>query len=56
MKQQGHLVYTGEKRNAYRILMETREGKQSFERCGRSSEVNIKMGLRTVSRKRWNWT
>jgi hypothetical protein len=38
----------GEKRNAYRILVETPEGNRPLERPRRRWEDNIKMGLREI--------
>jgi hypothetical protein len=51
MRWTGHVARIGEKRNAYRILVSTPEGKRPLGRPGRRWVDNIKMDLRDV---RWD--
>ena len=44
----GHMACTGEKRNAYRILMEKPEGKRQLRRPGLEWQGNIKIDLIAV--------
>jgi hypothetical protein len=46
MRWAGHVARMGEKRNAYRILVENPEGKRPFGRPRRMLEDNIKVDLR----------
>jgi hypothetical protein len=46
MRWEGHVARRGEKRNAYRILMGTPEGKRPLRRPSCRQEDNIKMDLR----------
>jgi hypothetical protein len=45
MKWAGHVAQMGEKRNAYRILLEKPEGKRPLGRSRRSWADNIVMNL-----------
>jgi hypothetical protein len=42
----GYVARMGDKRNAYKILVETPEGKRPLGRSGRRLEDNIKMDHR----------
>jgi hypothetical protein len=44
----GHVARTGEKRSAYRILVEKSEGKRPIRRLRHRQEDNIKMDLREI--------
>jgi hypothetical protein len=44
----GHVAQMGEKRNAYRILVEKPEGKRTLGRRRHRWEDNIKMDLREI--------
>jgi hypothetical protein len=44
----GHVARTGERRNAYRILVGTPEGKRPLGRPRRRWEDNIRMDLREI--------
>jgi hypothetical protein len=52
MRWEGHIARIGEKRNAYRILVGTPEGKRPLGRPGRRWVDNIKMDLRGIG---WIW-
>ena len=41
----GHVVYMGDRRDVYRVLVGKPEGKRPFERPRRRWENKIKMGL-----------
>jgi hypothetical protein len=45
MRWAGHVAHTGEKRNAYRVLVGKPEGKRSLGRPRHRWEDNIKMDL-----------
>jgi hypothetical protein len=45
----------GDKRNAYRVLMRTPEGKRPLGRPRRSREDNIAMGLRGIGWGDMDW-
>jgi hypothetical protein len=47
----GRVTCLGERRNAYRILIEKPEGKRPLGRPRRKWEVNIKMDLREIGRE-----
>jgi hypothetical protein len=49
MRCAGHVACTGEKRNAYRVLVRKPEGKRSLGRLKAQVEVNIKMDLREAA-------
>jgi hypothetical protein len=51
MRWAGHVEGMGEKRNAYRILLEKPEGKRPLGRPRRRWEDNIRMDLREI---RWS--
>jgi hypothetical protein len=51
----GHVARMGEKRGAYRILVERPEGRQPLGRPRRRWEDNIKMDLREVGWVGVNW-
>jgi hypothetical protein len=51
----GHIARKGEKRNAYRILVGTPEGKRPLESPRRSLVGNIKMDLREIRWRGVNW-
>jgi hypothetical protein len=51
MRWAGHVARMGEKRNAYRILVEKPEGRRLLERSICKWEDNIKMDLRETG---WN--
>jgi hypothetical protein len=48
MRLSGHVAQTGEKRNAYRILVGKSEGKRQLGRRRRRWVLNIKMNLREI--------
>jgi hypothetical protein len=48
MRWAGHVARMGEKRNAYRILVEKPEGKRPLGRLRRRWVDNIKMDLREI--------
>ena len=49
------MVRMGEKRNAHRFLMRKLEEMRPLGRPRRSSEDNIKMGIKVVRRKSKDW-
>jgi hypothetical protein len=53
MRWAGHVARTGEKRNAYRILVGTPEGKRPLGRSRRRWVDNIKMDLREIGWDVW---
>jgi hypothetical protein len=55
MRWAGHVARIGEKRNAYRILVGTPEGKRSLERLTRKWVDNIKMGFREIEWDGMDW-
>jgi hypothetical protein len=55
MRWTGHVARMGEKRNAYRILVENPEGKRPLGRPRRSRVDNIKMGLREIGWDGMDW-
>jgi hypothetical protein len=48
MRWSGHVAHTGQKRNAYRILLGKPEGKRPLGRPKHRWEDNIKMDLREI--------
>jgi hypothetical protein len=48
MRHIGHVACVGEIRNSYKIVVEKREGKRSFERSTRKWEDNIKLELKEI--------
>jgi hypothetical protein len=55
MRWAGHVASVGEKRNAYRILVEMPEGKRPLGRPRRRWVDNIKMDLREIGRDGMDW-
>jgi hypothetical protein len=55
MRWAGHVARTGEKRNAYRILVEKPEGKRPLGRPRRRWVYNIKMDLRETGWDGMDW-
>jgi hypothetical protein len=55
MRWAGHVARTGEKRNAYRILVGKPEGKRQLGRPRRRWVDNIKMDLREVGWDGMDW-
>jgi hypothetical protein len=53
MRWAGHVAYMGEKRNAYRVLVEKPEGRRALERP--RWEDNIKMELREIGLGGIDW-
>jgi hypothetical protein len=51
----GHVTRMGEKRGAYRILVETLEARRPLGRPRRRWEDNIKMDLQEVGRGGMDW-
>jgi hypothetical protein len=51
MSRAGHVARMGEKRNAYKVFVEKREGKRPLGRPRRRWVNNIKMDLREIG---WN--
>jgi hypothetical protein len=50
-----HVAYMGEKRNAYRVLVEKPEGKRPLGRHRRRWEDNIKMDVREIGWSVMEW-
>jgi hypothetical protein len=55
MRLAGHIALMGEKRNAYRILVEKQEGKRPLGRPRRRCVDNIKMDLRVIGWGGMDW-
>jgi hypothetical protein len=55
MKWAGHVARMGEKRNAYRILVEKPEGRRPLERPRRRWVDNIKIDLREIGWDDVDW-
>jgi hypothetical protein len=55
MSSEGHVARTGEKRNAYRILVGKSEGKGPLVRTRRRWKDNIQMDLREISWVGMDW-
>jgi hypothetical protein len=55
MRWAGHVARMGEKRNAYRIMVEKPEGKRPLERPRRGWVDNIKMDLREIGWDGMDW-
>jgi hypothetical protein len=55
MRWAGHVTHMGEKRNAYRIFVEKREGKRPVGRPKRRWVDNIKMDLREIGWVDMDW-
>jgi hypothetical protein len=55
MRWAGHVARTGEKRNAYRILMGSSEGKRPLGRPRRRWVDNIKIDLREIGWDGVDW-
>jgi hypothetical protein len=55
MRWAGHAAQLGEKRNAYRILMEMLEGKRPLGRPRRRCVDNIKINLREIGWDGMDW-
>jgi hypothetical protein len=55
MRWAGHVARTGEKRNAYRILVGNSEGKRPLERPRRRWVDNIKMNLKETEWDGMDW-
>jgi hypothetical protein len=55
MRWAGHVARTGEKRNAYRLLVGKPEGKRPLGRPRRRWEDNIRMFLGEVGRGNVDW-
>jgi transcription termination factor 2 len=55
MRWAGHVARTGEKRNAYRILVGKPEGKRPLGRPRRRWKNNIKMDLREIRLGDMDW-
>jgi hypothetical protein len=51
----GHVAHIGEMRNAYKILVETPEGKRPLGRPRRSLEDNIKVGIKEIGCEVMDW-
>jgi hypothetical protein len=50
MRWEGHVARIGERRDAYRVMVEKPERKRPFQRPRRRWEDNIKMDLQEVGR------
>jgi hypothetical protein len=55
MRWAGHVARMGEKRNAYRILVEKPEGKRPLRRPRRRWMDNIKIDLREIGWDSMDW-
>jgi hypothetical protein len=55
MRWAGHVAYTWERRDVYRVLVGKPEGKRPLVRPRRRLENNIKMDLQEVGRKGMEW-
>jgi hypothetical protein len=55
MRWVGHVARTGEKRHAYRILVENEEGKRPLKRPRHRWVDNIKMDLREIGWDGMGW-
>jgi hypothetical protein len=55
MRWKGHVASMGEKRNAYRILVEKPEGRTPLGRSGYTWEDGIKMDLREIGWGSKDW-
>jgi hypothetical protein len=55
MKWAGHVAHMGDKRNAYRVLVEKPEGKRPLGRPTGMWEDNIKMDLKKVGWGGMGW-
>jgi hypothetical protein len=51
----GHVARIGERRDAYRALVEKAEGRRPLGKPGRRWEDNIKMDLREVGWRNMDW-